>query len=146
MLDYTTDPPTLTINQYMKDRTFELLMPSPHQHPTEIVHQYSVPELRKLTFSLMHYLDIAYDGRRAEDDGGGSDHKLEELSSEERQFYRPFAFLLACLDGNAFPAMIDQYIPDACNIVGANGWKMDDIRTKILAALPPPNPTQGTPP
>lgn len=116
----------------------------------EDYHMYDLDELRTFTLSLMHYLHIPYDSRV--DRSKESRTKLSEFTEEEKSLYYPFAFILACLDGNAFrvghlnsilengetispsPETINQYIPDAYNIINANSGDLDEIRDIIFAA------------
>ena len=141
MLDYTSDPPTLVITEYTKTNDFDLLRPQPRDDHGEIVHVYDMRALADMTRDLMGTLSIPYDNRVYPEEPR---RKLADFSEAEKRLYLPFAFILACLDGNAFrtgqlnpifenpdgpasPETISQYIPDAYHIMEANSATSDEL-------------------
>lgn len=78
--------------------------------------QYDLLEVRQLTRTLMSKMMINYDKP-------DSVRKLETFDEVERERLKPFAFFLACLDGNSFDGCIEQYIPDAYAILTNCGHK-----------------------
>lgn len=52
---------------------------------------------------------------------------VDALTSEQLKALKQHALCLACLAGNAFPDLIDQYLVDAYNNLWQNGW-LDDGR------------------
>lgn len=103
---------------------------------SETLYVYDLKELQKFTANLMHWSMLSYDkgvgdGRNPVE---GERHKIEEFSIEEICLYIPFAFMLACVDGNAFPCCVQSYIPDAHNIILRNGWKQDELNPEKLHA------------
>lgn len=95
--DFSTDNPTITISSDLKDGDLRLLASS--QQTDDGRHTYGLNELARFTRDLMQWVRIPYDIRAGE----GNDKKtLNDFTDEERRLYYPFAFVLACLDGNAF--------------------------------------------
>lgn len=134
LIDFSTTPPTVRLTESAKADEFALLRPQPIETgdgATE--HVYELAVLGRLTRSLMNALKISYDRWPEE-----KRRELTDFSDAEKQLYYPFAFMLACLDGNAFragqlnaafdssqvwlppPETITQYIPDACHILSRN--------------------------
>lgn len=140
LTDYTTDNPTITISSDIKDGELRLLAPG---QQTDDRHTYSLIELVNLTRSLMSWTRIPYDVPP------GDSKSLDDFTDDERKLYYPFAFLLACLDGNAFRTghlnaileggdklpptqeTISAYIPDAYRIIKANGGTFEEARDLI---------------
>lgn len=143
MINHTTDPPTVRFNEHTKTKFFDLLKPALHGD----THVYELRPLADLAHNLMHWLFIGYDDRSHIDEPL---RDLADFSDEERRLYYPFAFMLACLDGNAFrtgqlntiledcpqdsPETITQYIPDAYRIIKANSGNLVEIKIIIAQA------------
>lgn len=48
--------------------------------------------------------------------------KNVEITEDEKIRLFPYALMLACAEGNAFPNLIEQYIPIAKYLLTSNGW------------------------
>ena len=144
--DYTVNPPTATFNEYVKTKYLSLLKPMGEytwkgkdwqgNDAQEKLYVYDLNELQKFTTNLMGWSMVSYDsgigeGRVALE---GEKNKIEEFTIEEIKLYIPFAFMLACVDSNAFSACVESYIPDAHNIILRNGWKQDELQSETLCA------------
>ena len=143
MLNYNTEPPTLTINEFVKTTMLDMLKPmGEHMDEgigydgkpySEKLYKYDVIQLRKFAYQLMHWIDCNY--QRCHIDNIPERDNLENFTEEEQQLYLPMAFMLACLDGNAFPACIKEgYIQDAYKIAKLNGWDIDMVRNMAETA------------
>lgn len=157
VIDFTKEPPEITFNDYVMRNHLPLLVPQNDVgEGREGVCTYDYRELQRFCRELMHWSDVPYDPRKG-------DRSLEDFSEEERRLYYPFAFVLACLDGNAFrtghlnpilenganiaptPETISHYIPDAWAIIRSNGGTLDEVRGLIRNASAPPSLTKETP-
>ncbi|QIG71284.1 hypothetical protein PQC16_gp177 [Rhizobium phage RHph_TM30] len=49
------------------------------------------------------------------------------VEDDEKAILKPYALMLACLQGNAFPDLIEQYMKDAKYMLMSNGW-WDKVR------------------
>lgn len=149
ILDSTTEPPTIRLNEWCKREWFSLLQPmNSLGNGDDREYVYDVPALVELTRNLMARLCIPYDAHTRPDEPL---RELADFSEEERRLYYPFAFMLACLAGNAFrtgqlnailenpqedsPETISQYIPDAYRIITANSGTLAEVRTMITQAV-----------
>lgn len=142
-------PDKIAIGQHQKLNDFPLL--GIDKLETENNHTYFTynrKQLIDMTLHLMRVLEIAYDPRDYI-----ADRKLEDFSEDERKLYYPFAFMLACLAGNAFrnghsngilengenlpdtPETISQYIPDAYHIIKANSGNNDEVKKMMEIAV-----------
>lgn len=148
-LNYTSKPAMAHIGEPVKSCEFALLVSQNETGEGEDKESaYKIDDLTELTTNLMGLLGIPYDRPSVSD---GRD-KLEDFTAEERKLYYPFAFMLACLDGNCFrtgqlngivengdklppsPETISYYIPDAYHIIKANSGNLDEVRELIKAA------------
>lgn len=113
----------LTVNEFVKTNHLNLLVPLEEEltegvdengEPwTEKTYTYELEELRKFLDSLSYWAVHNY---------RVSEIKQIEFTEEQKKLYLPMAFMMACIDGNAFPGLIEQYIPDAVSIIRDNGW------------------------
>jgi hypothetical protein len=137
MLNYDDDPPTLTINEFVKTTMLDMLKPmgehiqhsetTDGKHYSEKIYKYDVIQLREFAYQLMHWIDCNY--QRCNVDNIPERDNLEDFTEEEKQLYLPMAFMLACADGNAFPACIQEgYTQDAYKMARLNGWDVDMVR------------------
>jgi hypothetical protein len=154
-LNYKTNPPTAHVGADENAEYFTLLQPSAIINGGES-YVYEIPALVTLTYNLMELLSISYQAR--EDDPANPVPDYAHLTAEQQRLYYPFAFMLACLQGNAFrpgqlaalmdnesvgsDELITQYIPDAIRIITANSGTLDEVREMIRVAnqVPPANP------
>lgn len=48
--------------------------------------------------------------------------KYTVVEEDEKELLKPYALMLACLQGNSFPGFIEQYMKDAKYFLVENGW------------------------
>ena len=145
MIDMTKSPPTITFNDHVMENHLSLLKRGEPDEYGDSTYDYR--KLQDFTLELMHFASVSYQSAG----GDGVTRPLSEFSAEERRLYYPFAFMLACIDGNAFRTgqlnpifadpdappseeSISQYIPNAWKIIRANSGDLDEVRGMIAAA------------
>lgn len=123
MLDYTTNPPVWRFNQHTFETYLAPLQPRRSEGPDGPAYEIAIPAAREALRYLMHMLDLPYDARGVSD-------KRESFSASEQRLLYPYAFMLACLDGNAFTGenaeTVTAYIPDAFHVIRANRPHLSD--------------------
>lgn len=131
LTNYTTDPWTIELTD--SEIAGTLVQPlSVEGDGDNRVHVFSLRAVEQLAFHLMDIVHVAY--RRSP-----RDHRdLADFSDEERRLYYPFAFMLACLDGNAFRGgandFVFQYIPDAERLILDNSGTLEEVREMLKRA------------
>jgi hypothetical protein len=144
MTDFTSDPPTISFTDHEMREMLSLLKPRAETgEGGNHVCVYSLPELRQFTLDLMHYVDISYQRRL--------DAPPLSLTDDEKRLHYPFAFMLACVAGNAFrtgqlnpvfenpdgppsPETISAYTEDAVRIIRANSGDNAEVAAMIRKA------------
>lgn len=135
MIDFTKEPPEFRCNQYVKDKFLPRHQAdSTETYPNgEVEYIFDYNKMIEDTKAAMHLLGIPYASHR--DD---TSRKADSFSEEENKFFAPFAFMLCCLDGNAFctpeqPEHMHQYVADAYNVMRSNreGSSEEDFREEL---------------
>jgi hypothetical protein len=130
MLDYTRDPPVYSFNQNVHDEHYAKLASAKQvDHHGEVAYEIEIPKAREGLRWFMHVLDMPYDLRRGEP---------RDFNDEEKALLMPFAYVLACLDGNAFEMCIPGYIGDAFALIKANcgGYTDEQVFDEMRSMLP----------
>lgn len=91
--------------------------------------EYSLYELGRALSNLEH--EMFHRGYRS-DVERASKEEINALSDEDWLVLLPYALMLSCLQGNAFPPLIEQYMDDALASLKANGW-WDRVRNWKIA-------------
>lgn len=131
LTNYATDPWTIELTD--REMVGALVQPlSIEGEGDNRVHVFSLKAIEQLTFHLMDVVRVTY--RRSSEE-----HRdLADFSEDERRLYYPFAFMLACLDGNAFRGsdldLVSQYIPDAARLILDNSGTLEEVRNMIERA------------
>ncbi len=132
LTDFTADPPTIHIGEPYRRQYLNLLVPGKVTGKGETKnYTYELGELQEFTLHLMHLVNVPFDPC---DRVTVDKTKLDDFTVAEKHLLYPFAFLLACLSGNAFDEAIEQYIPAAYRIIRSNQWDMDAVRKMIATA------------
>lgn len=128
MMDFRSDPPIYKMTDATKRECFDPLVPTRMPGSKRSIFQVEVEPAIEAINKLMRIFSIRYDVPDADE---------PDLTEDEQKLLYPFAFTLACLDGNAFNGpIIDSvwsYTSDAYKIIAAN--RTGETREQIFAEL-----------
>lgn len=128
MMDFRSNPPRYKMTDATKRDYFDPLVPTRVPGSKESGFQIEIKPAVEAINKLMRIFNVSYEVPEMDD---------PKLTEDERKLLYPFAFTLACLDGNAFntPSVdtVWSYTSDAYKIIASNRHGM--TREKIFAEL-----------